>query len=103
MLQTEMKRKVNAFQERLQREPAFPDGEPSRGTIMGARKTSHPGVRPPSEIRADGHGEGRLTRALGHHRQQQRLNHLMSRALWLGTRKSTYLHQAHRQWGQQPQ
>ncbi len=48
MLQTEMKSKVNAFKERLQREPAFPNGSPARRTIMGTRKTSHPGVRIPS-------------------------------------------------------
>jgi hypothetical protein len=70
---------------------------------MGTWKTSHPGVRPPSEIRADGHGERRLTRALGHHRKQQRLNQRVRRALWLGTRKPTYLQQAHRKLRQQPQ
>jgi hypothetical protein len=36
ILQTEVKSKVNALKQRLQREPAFPDGAPARRAIMGA-------------------------------------------------------------------
>ena len=68
---------------------------------MGAWKTSHPGVRPPSEIRAHRHGGRRLTRALGQYCRQQRINHLVSRALWFGTRVATDLQQAHGKRGQQ--
>src|SRR6266699_4030291 len=70
---------------------------------MGTSKTSHPGVRLPSEIRADGQSGRRVSRAPGHHRKPQRLNHLVSGALWLGTRVSTYLHQAYGKRGQQTQ
>ncbi len=98
-----MKRKVNAFQERLQREPAFPNGSPTGRTIMGTRKTSHPGVRLLSEIRADSHRGRRVSRALCHHRQHQRLKHLVSWALGFGTRVSTDLQQAYGQRGQQTQ
>jgi len=103
MLQTEMISKVNAFQERGLREPAFPNGAPERRDHHGSEPDSHPGARLLSEIRADGHRGRRLSRALGHHRQHQRLNHLLSRALGLGTRVSTDLHQAYSQRGQQTQ
>ena len=52
---------------------------------------------------ADGHSGRRLSRALSHHRKQQRLNHLVSRALWFGTRVSTDLQQAYGKRGQQTQ
>src|SRR5947209_9339521 len=69
----------------------------------GNEPDSHPGVPLPSEIRADGHRGRRLSRALGHHRQHQRLNHLLSRALGLGTRVSADLQQAYGKRGQQTQ
>src|SRR3989454_2463989 len=102
ILQTEMKSKVNAFKEGLQREPAFPNGSPSRRPIMGTSQiaTQAGDFRPEG---ADGHRGRRLSRALGHHRQHQRLNHLVSRALWFGTRISTYLQQAYGKRGQQTQ
>src|SRR5437870_12194177 len=80
ILQTEMKSKVNAFKKRLQREPALPDGSPSRRAIMGTCQiaTQACDLRPESAHR---HGSRRVTRALGQDRQHQRLNHLVSRAL----------------------
>ena len=96
ILQTEMKSKMNAFKEGLQREPAFPNGSPARRAIMGAWKTSH--LRPEGAYR---HGQSRLTRALGQHGQRQRLNHLGSGALWVFTSAGTHLQQAHGQRGQQ--
>src|SRR5712692_11790689 len=86
ILQTEMKSKVNAFKKRLQREPAFPDRPPSRRTIMGTSQIATQAcyLRPEG---ADGHRGRRVSRALGHHRQHQRLNYLVSRALWLRTRE----------------
>src|SRR5229473_6776613 len=36
ILQTEVKSKMSTLKKRLQREPAFPDGSPSRRPIMGA-------------------------------------------------------------------
>src|SRR5207248_10601443 len=102
MLQTEVKSKVNAFQERLQREPAFPNGSPARRAIMGTCQvaTQACDFRPEG---ADVHRGRRLSRTLGHHRQQQRLNHLVSRTLWFGTRIPTDLHQAYGKRGQQTQ
>src|SRR5438132_13889868 len=61
MLQTEVKSKVSALKKRLQKEPAFPNGSPGGRSNMGAWKTSHPGGRPPSEIRAHRHGQRRVT------------------------------------------
>src|SRR5713226_5527978 len=49
ILQTEVKSKMSTLKKRLQRELAFPDGSPSRRPIMGAWKTSHPGVPPPEQ------------------------------------------------------
>src|SRR6266849_7089214 len=102
ILQTEMKSKVNAFKKRLQRKPAFPDRPPSRRTIMGTSQIATQAcyLRPEG---ADGHRGRRVSRALGHHRQHQRLNYLVSRALWLRTRERPDLQQAHRQRGQQSQ
>src|SRR6266487_4099493 len=102
ILPSEMKRKVNAFQECLQREPTFPNGSPSRRTIMRTSQiaTQARDLHPEG---TDSHRSRRLSRALGHYRQQQRLNHLVSRALGLGTRIFTDLHQAYGKWGQQPQ
>src|SRR5437667_12788036 len=82
ILQTEMKSKVNAFKEGLQREPAFPNGSPSRRTIMGTSQiaTQACDFRPEG---ADGHRGRRVSRALSHHRKHERLNHLVSRALGL--------------------
>jgi len=102
-LQTEVKSKMSALKKGLQREPAFPDGSPARRAIMGAWKTSHPGVPPPSEIRAHRHRGRRVTRTLGQDRQHQRLNHRIRRALWVFTSQRTYLQQAHGKRGQQTQ
>jgi len=52
---------------------------------------------------ADGHRGRRVSRALGYHRKHQRLNHLVSWALWFGTRVATDLQQAYGQRGQQTQ
>ena len=52
ILQPEMKSKVNAFKERLQREPAFPNGSPERRDHHGNEKDAPPrcatSVRDPS-------------------------------------------------------
>src|SRR5262249_36747308 len=95
--------KVDALKQRGLREPAFPDGSPPRRPIMGAWKTSHPGVPPPSEIRAHRHGGWRLTRALGQNRKPQRLNQRLRRTLGFETRVATDLQQAYGQRGQQAQ
>ena len=101
ILQTEVKSKLSALKKRLQREPAFPDGSPERRDHHGSVPDSHPGVPLLSEIRAHRHGQRRLTAALGQHSQHQRLNHLVSGALWVFTSAGTHLQQAHGQRGQQ--
>src|SRR5260370_3053622 len=78
-LQTEMKSKVNTIQEGLQREPAFPNGSPSRRTIMGTSQIATQACDFYPEV-ADGHSGRRLSRALGHHRQPPRVNHLLRHA-----------------------
>src|SRR6266699_854458 len=72
------------------------------GTIMGTSQIATPACdfRPEG---ADGHRGRRVSRALGHHRQQQRLNHLVSRTLGFGTRVGTHLQQAHGKRRQQTQ
>jgi hypothetical protein len=102
ILPREMKGKVNALQERLQREPTFPDGSPSWRTIMGTSQIATQ-ARDFHPEGADGHRSRRLSRALCHHRQHQRLNHLVSRALGFGTRIFTDLQQAYGKWRQQTQ
>jgi hypothetical protein len=57
---------------------------------------SHPGVRPPSEIRTHRHGQRRPASALGQHGQHQRLNHLRSEALWVFPSTGTHLRTAAR-------
>src|SRR5260370_20423647 len=84
ILQTEMKSKVNAFKEGLQREPTFPHGSPSRRAIMGTSQIATQACDFCPEG-ADGHRGRRLTAALGQHGQHQRLNHLRSGALWVFT------------------
>ena len=100
ILQTEMKSKVNAFKERLQREPAFPNGSPSRRTIMGASQiaTQACDLRPEGAQR---HGRRRVTSALGQDRQHQRLNDLRGWTFWVLPSQRTHLQQAHGQRGQQ--
>jgi len=72
------------------------------GTIMGACQiaTQACHFRPEGAHR---HGGRRLTIALGQHGQHQRLNPLVSRALWIFTRQRTYLQQAHGKRRQQTQ
>src|SRR5256714_9918859 len=102
MLQTEVKSKMNALKKRLQREPAFPDGSPTRRTIMGACQiaTQACHFRPKRTHR---HGSRRVTRALGQHGQHQRLNHRIRGALWVFTSAGTHLQQAHGKRRQQTQ
>jgi hypothetical protein len=49
------------------------------------------------------HGSRRTSRALSYHRKQQRLNHLMSWALWFGPHSGPDLQQAYGKRGQQTQ
>src|SRR5690349_17480828 len=102
ILQTEVKSQVNALKKRLQREPPFPDGPPSGGTVMGAcqiaTQTSH--LCPES---AHCHGSRRLARTLGQDGKHQRINHLTSRALRILTGSSTQLQQAYGKRRQQTQ
>src|SRR5260370_26667311 len=79
-LQTEMKSKVNAIQEGLQREPAFPNGSPSRRTIMGTSQIATQACDFYPEG-ANGHSGRRLSKALGYHRHHHGLNHLLNPAL----------------------
>src|SRR5260370_16875932 len=79
ILQTEMKSKVNAFKERLQREPAFPNGSPSRRTIMGTSQIATQACDFYPEV-ADGHSGRRLSRARGHPRPHHSPNPLPTRA-----------------------
>src|SRR6266566_9477562 len=102
MLQTEVKSKMNALKKGLQREPAFPDGSPARRTIMGTSQIATQACHFCPEG-ADGHRGRRLTAALGQHGQHQRLNHLVSWALWVFTSAGTHLHQAHGKRRQQTQ
>src|SRR6266566_3728461 len=102
MLQTEVKSKMNALKKRLQREPAFPDGSPSRRTIMGTSQIATQACHFCPEG-ADGHRGRRLTAALGQHGQHQRLNHLVSWALWVFTSAGSHLQQAYGKRGQQTQ
>ena len=100
ILQTEVKNKMSALKKGLQREPAFPDGSPSRRTIMGtsqiATHTCH--LYPEG---AHGHAQRRPASVLSQYGQHQRLNHLGSRALWVFPSAGTHLQQAHRKSGQQ--
>jgi hypothetical protein len=50
---------------------------------------------------AQGHAERRPARALSQHCKHQRLNHLVSWAIWFFTSAGTNLQQAHGQRGQQ--
>ena len=52
---------------------------------------------------AQRHGGRQLTTTLGQDRKHQRINHLVSRALWVFTSGRTYLQQAHGKRGQQTQ
>src|SRR6266496_1706459 len=83
-LQTEVKSKMSALKQCLQGEPPFPDSSPSRRTITAAgqvaTETSH--LRPEGAQR---HGSRQQPSALSQHGKHQRLNHLVSRALWLFT------------------
>ncbi len=92
---------MSALKQRLQREPAFPDGSPERRDHHGSVPDSHPGVRLPSEIRAHRHARRRPATTLSQDGKHQRLNDLMSRALWIFTRQRPYLHHAHGQRRQQ--
>src|SRR5258707_4119219 len=67
----------------------------------GSVPDSHPGGRLPSEIRADRHGSRRPATTLSQDRQHERLNHLMSRALWVFPSQRPHLQQAHGQRRQQ--
>jgi hypothetical protein len=100
MLQTEVKSKMSTLKKGLQREPAFPDGSPSRRTIMAACQiaTQACHFRPKRTHR---HSSRRVTGALGQHGQHQRLNHRIGGALWVFTSAGTHLQQAHGQRGQQ--
>ncbi len=65
----------------------------------GGRRAS-----PACDLRPEGthrHSGRRVARALGHHRQHQRLNGLVSWALWVFPRQRSYLQQAHGKRGQQ--
>src|SRR6266568_707769 len=95
-----MKSKVNAFKEGLQREPAFPNGSPSRRTIMGTSQIATQACH----FRPEGtqsHSSRQVTRALGQDRQHQRINDLVSRALGCLPSAGTHLQQAHSKRGQQ--
>src|SRR5947209_5545997 len=102
ILQTEVKSKMSALKKRLQAEPAFPDGSPSRRTIMAASQiaTQARHLRPEG---AQGHGGRLAARALGQHRKRQRLNHLVSRAFWFFTSIGTQLQQSYSKRRQQTQ
>lgn len=64
ILQTELKSKVNAFQEGLQGEPAFPNGSPARRTIMGTSQITTQACDFPPEG-ADSHRGRRVSRGWG--------------------------------------
>ncbi len=93
---------MNALKKGLQREPAFPDGSPTGRTIMAACQiaTQACDLRPEGTHR---HGGRRVSRTLGQDGKHQRLNDLVSRALWIFTRQRPYLQQAHGQRRQQTQ
>jgi hypothetical protein len=66
MLQTEVKSKMSALKQRLQKEPAFPDGAPPKRAIMGACQIAiQAGYLCPEG--AHRHGPKRVTRSLGQH------------------------------------
>jgi hypothetical protein len=94
ILQPEVKSKMSALKQGLQREPAFPDGSPARRTIMAACQiaTQACDLRPEGPHR---HGRRRVTSALGQHCQHHRINDRRRRTLWFGTRAGTSLQQAH--------
>jgi hypothetical protein len=96
-----MKSKVNAFKERLQREPAFPNGSPERRDHHGSVEDEPPrratSVQKEPMVIVAGDWED----ALGHHGKHRRVDHLVSRTLRFGTRVSTQLQQAHGKRGQQ--
>ena len=66
------------------------------GACQIATQACH--LRPESAHR---HGRRRVTRAQGHHRQHQRLNHRIRGALGFFSGQCTHLHQAHGKRGQQ--
>src|SRR5260221_5501054 len=101
-LRTEVKSKMSALKKRLQGEPTFPHGSPSRRAITTACQIAAEA----GHFRPEGakcHSDRRLTAALGQDRKHQRINDLRSRALWCFTSARTHLQQAHGKRGQQPQ
>jgi hypothetical protein len=73
--------------------------QPAGPSCVRARRATQTSEFPPEG--AHRHAGRRLPPTVGHHRQHQRLNHLMSWALWFGTGVATNLQQAHGKRGQQ--